>query len=415
MKRSTRIILIVCALIVLVCGGFLLREILRPHPIRVALVGLESRQRDGFLRCFADFQETQPILKGTGNLVEILEYASISDLLPLIDAPRLFAPVPDLVIAPEGLAITRNARLFAPIPHDITNRAPSSLRIGLSRENRLRALPLLLNSLEIAGNRIWDSTLGHTPGSRTWFDSLRAVHGSMDKRIYVPLLVTGADDELLSHVISALILEKGGLESYTTICNTLAQSSEAATVQNSIPSGRFPAWDYALDTLESWAQDGILPGHWLEMGKDDQAILLEEGRVIGLVQTLACRRDMPYQHIFNFRAAPFPAAMDGMTSHSTLLAPAIVAMLPEASRRRDLVGNALLNWMSTGDPLWQLARDCGWAAATNGTRQPDIQAMDSFSRSASAFSTVNGFMFDGFTDRSAAANFMATLRAQLSR
>lgn len=414
MRLSTRVILIACALLVLALGGLLLYEILRPHPVRVALVGLEGRQREGFLRALDDFAETGPQLKGTGKLLDIAEYANLDDILPLLESHKLFAPVPDIVIAPEALPINLNARLFAPVPHDIANRAPKSLRIGLSRDERLRAMPLLVNSLEIAGNRIWDSTLGHSPGSASWFESLRAARSSIESRTKVPLLVTGSDDELLSQIISALVLEEGGLESYTAVCTAISRSTDPTAALEALALGSFNAWDSALATLKAWTQDGLLPTHWLQMGKDDQALLLEEGRVIGLIQTLACRRDMPYQHIFNFRAAPFPAGTDNAASHKTVLAPAIVALVPENSRRRE-IGNALLNWLSTGDPLWQLARDCGWAAATTGTRQPDIQAMDSFSRSAASFSTVNGFLSDAFTNKTVARNFMTALREELSR
>lgn len=419
MQRKQLILFIGLGVFVLALSLLFTIIALGPRPLVIGLVGFgndrASREHEAFLKLFEGYENVRAKGDIKGRTLIVLEFPYFEDYATRMSSPGLGNKRPDIVFTYNCQGIKENSNSFASIPHNLEHRVPPALRTGLVREDRLWALPLLINYLEISTNQIWDSTLGHKAGSSSWFSSLRAILASPELRTKFPLFIAGEEDEVVSLILSALILEQGGISSYASIVQFLQQGKEVSELQNF-----FPAWNRAIDSLIQWSEEGLLPKDWLEKTKEDQSILLEEGRIIGLIQTLANRREMPYQYVFTMRPAAFPYASSASKDSNYLLIHDIIALLPnfalsakQSSKRqqeRYVELSNFLNWVCSDETLWQLARDSGWAAALQDARQPDIQAKELFLSTLEADSSINGLYFDAFTSTSQAKIGMQEIR-----
>ncbi len=406
MQRKPLFFILIIGSIVLLLSGVLLFEAFRPRPLLVAFIDLEGRSHEALVASLDEIASKERALPKKNSLL-IEEHSSFSEFFNALSRSRPFSRSPELVFGWTDIELKDNLAQLEPIAYDLSNTIPKALQAELEDGGRLRALPLLFDSLEISSNRIWDSTLGFNPGSTAWFNSLYAAKETLETKTKVGLFMQGQDNTFLSLLLSALIIENGGAASYSAICATLKEGTHPAELEKNNP-----IWQATLSQVRKWRKNGLLSPDWLRHNSEDEILLLEEGRIIGLIQTLSTRREMPYEQIFTFRPAPFPATRNNKRPRSKIVAPSIVGVVPNQSKRKTLAHNTL-DKLSSGDSIWRLARSAGLVAASSHAKQSDLQASDAFARLEPAQSSANGLLRDAFSTKEEAEIFIQALRTLL--
>ncbi|MBN1518887.1 MAG: hypothetical protein JW923_02215 [Spirochaetales bacterium] len=320
---------------------------------------------------------------------------------------------------PGGLLVYRAAlayrdRTFSELPLDLAMLTVPSLRAAGAVNGTQRALPVLVDHVELAWSKqrmgmaglSQPTSLEDLERALERWSSLKDASGDARERSAWPLVFCGGDDESLLQALSVMLVAETGYQGYESARQALASGTGMADVLGG-SGGQSPgsvALLAAAGRLKSWIRLGLVHPEWHALKAADLRALLHGGSVFMAIQSLSFRRSVDYAAINEYGSSRFPAASGAPKD-------AIVAPLTLAS----IVGSrasALDALRGLYDPALgkEMAALSGRSSALAAAAAPDIQAADALAAVAASRYVVNGLYRDAFADAASAKAAARELR-----
>ncbi len=239
-----------------------------------------------------------------------IKFAFLTDKKPL---PKDIPGTYDIFFSWNGAVCTNLTKKANPVPKNLTEFLPSAIQKSVTINKKTYALPLLLDHFEISyysalrkkEKRAIPQTLSELE------DYLRYI--LKNTTADVPLCCAGADDRILSGLVSVLYESMYGSEKYAAAIEKIAKTGGDIEVLSNV-----------IQKLKEWQSDGLLVNSWLSHSEKDVDFYMKERRCGVIFTTLSEHRAKPPVLIKYYDAQRFPAA-DDKINHS-LIAPALNVM-----------------------------------------------------------------------------------------
>jgi len=316
--------------------------------------------------------------------------------------PKSLRRIDALILYPS-IINEEKAELFATLPDDLAGTVAPSLRDSIAAAGRSWALPLLIDTRELA----WRSDLlpAGSASARTGLGGLDAIGGRMPKKA-PPLAAAGGIDVELIDIAGLFVVDRGGLEAYETLARRAREGGSDAALDADL--GGFSLRDALAPLFQLQERERIHP-NWLELEEAD-LVGVVEARLAGLsLQTLSLHRAIRRDELASWDSAAISRRSDGGLPVVTSSVVSIARL--KASRAGRAIGQLCGYLMSAeGQRALQLAT--GLAPSAASTPAIDVQASGS-RVAASAANVVQGLSRDGFSSTEERGEFAAALRACL--
>lgn len=252
---------------------------------------------------------------------------------------------------------------------------PRSIQaVGLGPNNARIALPIALDHVEFSFRRDLFAKNGLVVDDRIIsFSDLNSVLHTFVAKDFFPLLVAGGDDRSLLDFLAVLVVSMSGVEAYDRVESNLAVLDWSNVDELKLVMA-LPELTEALEWMRMWKLDGVLHPDWLDFSPDDVLSIARLRLTASCVMRLSEHRQWPVGVLQNWQTSPFPFR-DPQSAGSALLAPVVVAMIPQTGRySENLV--PLVTLLSGKEFQETVVQDWGLAPVHNTAEALDRESSD---------------------------------------
>ena len=272
----------------------------------------------------------------------------------------------DVLFMWNGALAAVFAQKAVPIPENVYNLFPASVRNAGKVNTAYKILPLLLDHYELACYRTYrnDAALA-LPETFADFESyLQVVKNYAD----YPLICAGKTDATLTAFISALTESLAGSEGYAVLVKA-AENANALSDLLDMPLSNGISLSSVLGTIKRWQREGLIHPRWYNVTEKDIENYMEEHRLGAIFMSLSEHRQKPLILIKYYDAVQFPK---GDSTRHALIAPAVVGM----AFRDNASQVSLLEYLAHTDVQTLLSQHTKLAPASGRAEAHDVQADD---------------------------------------
>jgi hypothetical protein len=271
---------------------------------------------------------------------------------------------PDLVITWQGEAARSLSAQAVPVPEDIKKLMPGSIQTAGADGNSVFAVPLLLDSFELAYSKaLFGSESKARPTSLQAIEA--AARGAKGKSRY-PIICAGADDEDLFLLLGALTEAMGGEAAWDQVANAMRSAQALPDLVKKTPLGA------TVKQLSSWREEGLLHPQWIDMTGADLAAMMANQQPAVVLMTLSRHRTLSPRILDTYESIPFPSGIKAGSRSFTV--PVIEGIL--IGKRPNAKAKAFIYALAEDEGQRKLTEQTGLAPVNSRVEAQDQQASD---------------------------------------
>ncbi len=313
----------------------------------------------------------------------------------------------DVVFLYPSMANRKSAGLFAPVEPQLIQLVTRGLRDSTAAEGGDWALPLLLDTRELA----WKTELfpgGKTPNA-VRPSALAAVLAGSRTRKAVTMAAAGGSDAELIDIAGLFVLDRGGIDSYRQLVSVVLDDSAPEAVL-AADLGGFTVLE-ALAPLRALQRQKTLHINWLDLKEMDVIGLVQSGLAGFSLQTLSTHRAMRRDVLAVWSSSPLVHNPDG--GGLPVVTASVLALASSKPFRQNTDYGKLCAYLVSADGQRALQQATNLAPAVAAAPAIDIQASEARAAAGGAV-VVQGLSRDAFSSDVKRKVFAQTLRTFLA-
>lgn len=249
----------------------------------------------------------------------------------------------DLIITYNGAVAEKLAPKAITISDNLASRYPRTILSSplYNLNNELKIFPI---NFDIFENMVLKTAVDHydLPLPSTISQIEDFAKAAMD--IYpIPIIFSGADDQVLNSFFTQLVESFGGAEGYTALLNQLKGQNDFEDFYNykitGSPEGPVTV-STILDLIKYWEDKDYISQKWRTTTKANTAQLIEDNRVTMTMMNLSEHRDVESDNLNYYEKIIFPT-VSGDFDNLHSIQPAVVAMIFKNTEATRIIANRL--------------------------------------------------------------------------
>ncbi len=350
--KKTPIVACAAALAALLAAGIAF-ALYSTRPIVVSFYGIDAGVKESL-------EKTLTERNGPG--ARPLAFSTLNPELALSEQ-RKEALRSSVIVLPDGAAARSLISEAAPPKESDLSLMASAIRKAGSAGSTRFALPILLDTVELAWNVRLLSQKGF--GKPATLGELESSGRAVKRATTWPLICAGAEDADLSQFIGAIVEAAGGSKALDRLTEMIEAGKKIEDIAED------PLTGPGLGMITRWRREGLLHPEWLAVDGKTLEALMAGDAVAFVFMPLSRHRSIAQNTIEKYDGAFVPAAEN--RRDRAFIAPATVAVRI-AGKREESDTDALFSSLVSAPVQKALAASTGLAPVNSSAETRDIQA-----------------------------------------